>query len=496
MTWTQAFVALNAADCPVAVQYQNSQGHLILLDSVLGPDLGPVAIATDNVSALYLQNVMMLNPTGAAASVVDAVLPLPPGALSMTVSSWAGGATYIDGQLQPGAQQRASTFLPLPTLAGNPTVPRACASSNSSLNICGGSAEDPSTGLPAAPRPAFIGANIVNAVTQYGAVGDGATDDTAALQAALATGAVVFLPSGTYAVSDTIAMACGAALVGEGLATVALVEAAPGFNASNTTGGFKPMLSTPSNASCTAQLVDIALSSLGPGNDAAVLLDHQAGVGSGLWDVTIRQYFRVGLKARFGPPLTGVAPIPAAPAGIGAAVLSNTHFWIADHNLTDLNEMNCSAPTCVDHRPVGGDLGVQLTSSGPLFLMGTNFEHSGILEYHFAGASNVVATAIQTEGSTLSAQLDNTTLVTIFGTLWGSGTGRGNVTFIASRALGGVNCAAAAGDGTQLLDVSYRAHGVMVKLPALYALLDTVYAINATVGSSWMPVAAMLNTCS
>lgn len=41
-------------------------------------------------------------------------------------------------------------------------------------------------------------------VTDYGAKGDGTTDDTAAFQAALAANRIVFVPEGTYKLSDTI----------------------------------------------------------------------------------------------------------------------------------------------------------------------------------------------------------------------------------------------------------------------------------------------------
>ena len=54
-------------------------------------------------------------------------------------------------------------------------------------------------------------------VKDFGAVGDGVTDDTAAINAALATGKVVFLPAGSYAVESPILVPRGgASLVGYG----------------------------------------------------------------------------------------------------------------------------------------------------------------------------------------------------------------------------------------------------------------------------------------
>ena len=48
--------------------------------------------------------------------------------------------------------------------------------------------------------------NGIVSVLEFGARGDGVTDDTAAIQAALNTGRVVYLPAGTYLVSSTLAI--------------------------------------------------------------------------------------------------------------------------------------------------------------------------------------------------------------------------------------------------------------------------------------------------
>ena len=158
-----------------------------------------------------------------------------------------------------------------------------------------------------------------------------------------------------------------------------------------------------------------------------------------------------------------------------------------DHNLTDMVEMNCSASNCTDHRPPNQQRGVTIgTKDGPLFLIATNFEHSSIEEYAFeAGATNVVATVIQTEGSASSLNLTGTRLVTIFGGLFGSGSGK-NATVYAARS--GIACAGA-------VDVSYRLYGVMQK-PDAYILVDSAYVVPAPPTSTgWQYAAAMYNTC-
>jgi len=73
--------------------------------------------------------------------------------------------------------------------------------------------QKPGTGIPKSDLTSALQSSIDNASTTinvktYGAVGDGATDDTAAIQAALnavpASGATVMLPAGTYVVSSTL----------------------------------------------------------------------------------------------------------------------------------------------------------------------------------------------------------------------------------------------------------------------------------------------------
>ncbi len=59
-------------------------------------------------------------------------------------------------------------------------------------------------------------ATYVDIKAAYGVKGDGATDDTAALQAALSAEDVVFLPAGTYRISAALSVPADTAVVGEG----------------------------------------------------------------------------------------------------------------------------------------------------------------------------------------------------------------------------------------------------------------------------------------
>lgn len=91
---------------------------------------------------------------------------------------------------------------------------------------------NPANALPAADLGAFGQTLVANAtaadaradlqlyevnVKQYGAVGNGITDDTTAIQAALNTGKTVWLPTGSYAISATIRFASdGQIIYGDG----------------------------------------------------------------------------------------------------------------------------------------------------------------------------------------------------------------------------------------------------------------------------------------
>lgn len=72
--------------------------------------------------------------------------------------------------------------------------------------------------------------NGIVSVLQFGAVGDGVTDDTAAIQAALNSGnGIKYLPEGVYKVSSKLSMPAGTCLVGENpFASVILTNNASG----------------------------------------------------------------------------------------------------------------------------------------------------------------------------------------------------------------------------------------------------------------------------
>jgi len=138
----------------------------------------------------------------------------------------------------------------------------------------------PQTNIPA---PADVGLNVK---TQFGAAGDGVTDDTDEIKAALAFNradvnldyfgrpSLLFFPAGTYLVSDTLAwIGCCMTLQGEGTASsiIKLKDSAAGFGSVNSP---KAVIFTPDgNMSFRQNIFDLTVNT-GSGNPGAIGLDY------------------------------------------------------------------------------------------------------------------------------------------------------------------------------------------------------------------------------
>ena len=108
--------------------------------------------------------------------------------------------------------------------------------------------------MPTRGRPAF-GLDVLS-ITHFGGKGDGVADDTHALQKAIDASAAVFLPIGTYLISDTINLTSRTQVVGEGLSRIVLKANSTGFNDVRAP---KAMLLTPDDAAAEVILADLML---------------------------------------------------------------------------------------------------------------------------------------------------------------------------------------------------------------------------------------------
>ena len=120
----------------------------------------------------------------------------------------------------------------------------------------------------------------------FGAKADGVTDDSEALQRAIASHDEVFLPHGKYLIARTVTLGPKTSLFGEAYSVLMAASSNPSFTR-NVSGPAEPtpMLTMPVGSN--VQLVDLTLMSDGevPG---CLLVDWKGGPQSGMWDVMYR----------------------------------------------------------------------------------------------------------------------------------------------------------------------------------------------------------------
>ena len=278
--WTFAFVDVAIADTPAALVTRGlGDRHstlVALVDAVLANITGPAALVLGGAGTpTFLQNVTLRGSAACTAVVANATSAGALDAVWLAADGGGGGgggATLVErwvGWLDDGA----------------PGVG----------NFVGGARSPESrTALPGAPRAPLaslarpwlddLAAPPCNAVTDCGARGDGASDDTAALQRCLDACEAVYLPFGVFLVTDTLNLSARTALTGEMLSNIRLAPHAPGFGAA---GAPRALLDTPDDAAARVRITDVSLGA-GAGNAGAVLLRWRAGgAGSGLWDVNV-----------------------------------------------------------------------------------------------------------------------------------------------------------------------------------------------------------------
>lgn len=150
------------------------------------------------------------------------------------------------------------------------------------------------TSTPAGVRDAL---GLPISVKVYGAVGDGATDDTDAIQAALAAvpaaGGLVYFPPGTYLLDETIELRTGVRVVGAGK-DATYIKAGAGFPTST------PMV-TLSDATTTfnSRVEHLTLDCNSVSGSIGVLSGNGQ-EGSGLLHVRVWNYRDCGFRAESG----------------------------------------------------------------------------------------------------------------------------------------------------------------------------------------------------
>lgn len=275
--WDWTFMNLTINNAPLGIDMSaggstnQAVGSLIVIDSKFNNVKVGIKTAYDTSSAsttngsLALENVVLSNTPVMVEN--DSGTVLAGG--STTITAWAQGHTYT------------LTSGPTHTMGSITAINRPAALLGSG------------TSYYTRSKPQYqslTSANFVS-VRSSGAVGNGAADDTAAIQSAITTavnaGKVVYIDYGVYRITSTITIPPGAKIVGESYPV--LMAAGSYFTNINAP---KVMLQIgTAGQSGSVELSDFVVSGQGA-TAGAILMEYNlvspAGTPSGMWDVHSR----------------------------------------------------------------------------------------------------------------------------------------------------------------------------------------------------------------
>ena len=372
-------MALNMANVPTA----QTVGSVVLLDSkITGTPIGITTAFTKDTAS---------SPTTGGTLVIDNVDFTGCGVAVQSNSGstiLAGGSIVrLWGQGRKYASNSGSRIQQ--TLSG-PAKP------GSLLNSAGAYV------TRSKPQYENLSAGSIISVKNFGAKGDGSTDDTAAIQNAMnsvTSGQVLYFDHGAYIVTSTINVPANIKITGE---IWQLIMASGNFFSN--VNAPKPVFAVgTSGQSGAVEMSDLIFETKGPAPGAIMMQWNIASApgASGLWDV----HWRIGGSAGTGLQSDTCSKNPSATHGANAACmgafllfhatkassgvyLENTWFWVADHELdrSDHNQID-----------IYNGRGVLIESQGPVWLWGTSAEHSVLYNYQIVGAKAVFMGMIQSE---------------------------------------------------------------------------------------------------
>lgn len=386
--WTLKSISIN--NCGVGLDMANSPanqtvGSVMLLDSKISNT--PIGVNTsftaDSVphtgGTLIIDNVDF---TGCEKAVQNAAGdPLLPG--NKKIATWAQGNAMAAGQAQAGRIQG--------DVSGAPQKPQSLLGDN-------GWFERSKPQYENVPVSSFV------SLKSKGAKGDGKTDDTAAIQAAIdgmQDGQILHADHGAYLITKTIDIPAekNIKIVGE-VYTMFMITGAFFSNMDDPQPGFRVGKQTGDKGSF--EMSDAIITTQGPA-PGGILMEWNIAAEqgkAGLWDV----HFRVGGFAGTKLQSSECKKNPdsqheANTACIGSFMqlhitknasgyFENVWLWTADHELDQ-----------DDHSQIDiyNGRGMLIESQGPVWLVGTASEHSQMSQYHMQGAKDIWLGAIQTE---------------------------------------------------------------------------------------------------
>ena len=343
--WTYSGVTINNCQVGLNISAGGPQavnvGSLTLFDSEINnTPIGIVTARTDNsepaaAGSLYLENVK-LNNVGVAVAGPNSTY-LQGSAGSTVIAAWADGHRYLPKG---------------PVQARGPIEPSKRPSEL--LDASGKYYTRSKPQYGSVPLSSFLSAR------DLGAAGDGVTDDTVALNAALlqakAEGKILFVDAGFYKVTGTIYIPPGSKIVGEALASV-ILSSGEHFNDINNP---KPVVQVAQpGEQGSIEWSDFFVSTQGQ-QKGAILIEYNLGTydstPAGLWDVHTRIGGFSGSNLQTEQcektPDTRITSTTLVQECIAAYMsihitkfaaglyMENNWLWVADHDLDDASNNN------------------------------------------------------------------------------------------------------------------------------------------------------------
>lgn len=396
--WGWTYQGITITDCQTAFSMNNggtsepNVGSVTIMDSTIRNC--PVFIDTvwhsgpSSTGSLILENVALNNVPVAVKDTSGTVLPGSTGAT--TIAAWGQGHKYTP----TGPTNFQGTFSP-------PARPSALLAQGSSKYYT-------------KSKPQYAGSPVSDfqSIRSAGAKGDGSTDDTSAIQAALTSaagsGKILFFDHGVYKVTRTLYIPPGSRIAGE----VFPVIMATGSQFSNIKKPVPVIQVGKPGESGSVEWSDMMIGTQGsaPG---AVLIEWNLGAtgGSGMWDVHTRIGGFTGSQQVAATCPTSAAVSPSCEAAYmsfhitksaSGVYVENAWIWTADHDLDDGLNTQISVYTGRGLLAEGKNIWLYVPFPPLSFILtrtryGTGVEHHSLYQYQFSGAQSVVAGFIQTE---------------------------------------------------------------------------------------------------
>ncbi len=394
--WTYTGISIN--NCQVGLDISGTAddgtqpvGSVVFIDSKIvdtpvGIKTGKSATSTPpTANSLILENIWLSNVTKAAVQGPGESTLVAGTKGQTTIVAWGQGHAYgSTGKLPPLNGAFAPAVRPPGLTSGGSYYARS--------------------------KPQYEGELVSQfvSVRDAGAKGDGVTDDSAALNAAIAAaaaaGKIVFIDYGVYLVKGTIKVPAGSRIVGESYPIIM------------SSGSFFSDISSPhpvvqvgtKGEFGVVEWSDTIVSTQGAQGGAILIewnLASAPGSFSGLWDVHARVGGFAGSNLQLATcPKTPDVVVTAATvkqeciaafmsmhitATATGLYLENVWLWVADHDVEDPNLSQISIYA-------GRGLLIESTA-GDILLLGTAVEHHVLYAYQLANTHGIVAGQIQTE---------------------------------------------------------------------------------------------------